>query len=298
MHLFQKAVVTACCCTLLCGQCSALTTNSIRAAYGYPSVEEAAPLRKELARLSQSIRSTKEVELYNRILAETSTDKLDAEIDALQKSVTADYQVAAFGYDASYADLVSAETSYHAGVAKLDALLGARDSLYRDPKPEPDIALEELYAQRQSVTESLAKAADFKSIGSSSYYPVIGKEYRVNSGFGSRWDPVTNDRVSYHAGVDLYAPMRTPVGAWFTGIVENAGFSRSSGNYVWLQHGNGVRSFYCHLSEIKCKKGDTVRQGQVIALSGNTGYRTTGPHLHLGLYIDGTAVDGRVILCK
>lgn len=74
-------------------------------------------------------------------------------------------------------------------------------------------------------------------------------------------------------------PINTEVVAVKSGNVTKAGYSESYGYYVGYRTYDGYDIFYAHLNEIKCKESDVVEQGEIIALSGNTGY-STGPHLH------------------
>ena len=87
----------------------------------------------------------------------------------------------------------------------------------------------------------------------------------------------------YHTGVDFAVPTGTPIFAAKDGKVLEAGngvtWGGSYGNAVIIDHGDGVRAIYAHLSSLACKKGDTVTEGQEIGKSGNSG-NSTGPHLH------------------
>lgn len=106
-------------------------------------------------------------------------------------------------------------------------------------------------------------------------YPL--KEIHVTSPFGVRTDPFTKKRKR-HNGLDLRAD-RCETYAMMHGIVVKTGQDRVSGKYVTVRHGDFSVS-YCHLSEWRTKKGDCVRPGDVVGISGSTGH-STGPHLHL-----------------
>lgn len=115
------------------------------------------------------------------------------------------------------------------------------------------------------------------------------EEVQVNSGFGMRRDPVKRSKKSkarLHAGIDLDAETGDTVLATGPGRVLHAGWSSGYGNYVLIQHENGYRSHYAHLSEVQVYRGQLVRQGAPIGLAGSTGH-STGPHLHFGISRDG-----------
>ena len=117
--------------------------------------------------------------------------------------------------------------------------------------------------------------------------PVAGG--RISSGFGGRKRP-TKGASTYHRGVDFAVPTGTPVMASCGGTVIRAGWASGLGNSVTLSHPDGRTTVYGHLSKILVSTGQSVSQGQRIALSGNTGV-STGPHLHFGLTINGTYVN-------
>ena len=122
-------------------------------------------------------------------------------------------------------------------------------------------------------------------------WPVRG---RVNSEYGQRVSP-WNGRPERHGGLDIGAPMGTPVMSPAAGTVIVAGAGGGFGKHVKLDHGNGVRSLYGHLSKLEVKAGDRVEKGQVIGLVGSTGH-STGPHLHYEIRVDGKRVDPRTFL--
>lgn len=93
-----------------------------------------------------------------------------------------------------------------------------------------------------------------------------------------------------HQGTDFRAPLGTAVYAMNSGKVAFAGTLKNYGYTVIIDHGLGLMTFYMHLSEIKTGKGDSVEEGDLIALSGSTGY-SLGPHLHLSVRIDGLTID-------
>lgn len=101
----------------------------------------------------------------------------------------------------------------------------------------------------------------------------------INSPFGVRRDPLNHKRTRAHHGVDLRAH-NDKVFAMMSGYVEDCGYSRTGGIYVKTRHGN-IRCTYLHLSKVTVVKGQPLNAADMIGISGNTGSRTTGPHLHL-----------------
>jgi murein DD-endopeptidase MepM/ murein hydrolase activator NlpD len=95
---------------------------------------------------------------------------------------------------------------------------------------------------------------------------------------------------SPHSGLDVVVPRGTPVRSAAAGTVLAVGNFFFNGKTVFVDHGNGLITLYCHLSRISVRPGQAVRKGQRIALSGMTG-RATGPHLHWSVVLNGTMVD-------
>lgn len=117
-------------------------------------------------------------------------------------------------------------------------------------------------------------------------WPVAG---RVSSGFGWRTHPVSG-QPRLHAGVDLAAPLGTPVVAAAAGTVTWAGARGGYGLLVVIDHGGGLQTRYAHCSAIDVRPGEHVAQGQLLARVGATG-TATGPHLHLEIRVGGVARD-------
>lgn len=117
--------------------------------------------------------------------------------------------------------------------------------------------------------------------------PIYGG--RISSGFGGRKAP-TRGASTYHKGIDWATPIGTQVMASCAGTVTRAGWGSGYGYLVCIRHPDGRETRYGHLSKILVKAGQTVKQGQKIALSGNTG-RSTGPHVHFEMLINGSAVN-------
>ncbi len=117
-------------------------------------------------------------------------------------------------------------------------------------------------------------------------WPTSGS---ISSDFGERIDPISGSR-SFHDGIDIAAPYGQIITAAGTGIVSSASWTIAYGYTIIIDHGHGITSFYGHTSKILVKEGEKVQKGDVIARVGSTG-RSTGNHLHFGVFVDGTAID-------
>lgn len=153
---------------------------------------------------------------------------------------------------------------------------------------------EALYADNvephERIEKELWKANLDASLETFYHYSMPTKWRVVNSHFGYRPRFKRN-----HMGVDLKAHTGDTVMAVFSGVVKSTVHGGGGyGNYIILEHDSGVTTLYAHLSKILVKEGEIVENGEIIALSGNTG-RSTGPHLHLEIRIDGKAIDPETV---
>lgn len=117
--------------------------------------------------------------------------------------------------------------------------------------------------------------------------PVYG--YTITSSFGMRVHPIYGT-WTMHNGVDMACPQGTPIYAARSGKVSLATYNSSCGNYVQINHGDGYRSIYMHMTYYVVSAGDYVQAGQLIGYVGSTG-DSTGPHLHFGISYEGTYVN-------
>lgn len=130
---------------------------------------------------------------------------------------------------------------------------------------------EELTELSKSKLEMMASIPAISPINSKNLHQGI-------SGFGSRLHPVYKIKKK-HLGIDFASPVGTPIYATGNGKVSESGSDRGYGKMVKIDHGYGYETLYGHMSQIKVKKGQTVKRGEVIGLVGNSGI-STGPHLH------------------
>ncbi|WP_051321422.1 peptidoglycan DD-metalloendopeptidase family protein [Chrysiogenes arsenatis] len=111
----------------------------------------------------------------------------------------------------------------------------------------------------------------------------------ISSEFGMRKDPFTGEK-RMHQGVDIAAPIGTPIQSVGSGTVTFAGDMGGYGNVVIVQHAGGFESRYAHASALLVREGDQIQAGDTIALVGSTG-RSTGPHLHFEIRKDSQAIN-------
>ena len=118
--------------------------------------------------------------------------------------------------------------------------------------------------------------------------------FRISSGFNLKRKHPIHKKIKAHRGVDYAAPRGTPVYSAGDGKVIAAGYSKANGNYVFVQHGQTYITKYLHLNKKKVRKGQSVRQRQLIGTVGSTGY-ATGPHLHYEFLVNGVHRNPRTV---
>jgi murein DD-endopeptidase MepM/ murein hydrolase activator NlpD len=181
-----------------------------------------------------------------------------------------------------------------------DIAFEVRDHAYREQRltvtnkkyVTPDEAqLERIGRERALIDAALGAWRDVDVSGLALAAPVNG---RRSSSFGLR--RFFNDQPrAPHKGMDIAAPEGTVIAAPGTGIVTATGDYFFNGKTVIIDHGQGFVTMYCHLSEIGVNEGQQVGTGDLVGAVGATG-RVTGPHLHFGTYLNGTAVDPALLL--
>ena len=132
------------------------------------------------------------------------------------------------------------------------------------------------------MTEAQPKIIERGTITPPTYIKPLSNG-RFTSGFKYRWG-------RWHKGIDWACPTGTAVKASSSGTVVQAGWSSGYGYCITLSHPDGKKTRYAHLKKILVSNGQSVKQGEKIALSGNTG-RSTGPHLHFEIIVNGSQVD-------
>ena len=155
--------------------------------------------------------------------------------------------------------------------------------------------------ENTAVILTAASAGSGKASSSSlteSFYgdnaPVLPVSGPVTSDYGERIHPITGEE-SFHSGRDIGADEGVGISAVYDGMVIGVGVGELSGNYVKIDHGEGLVALYCHCSRVFVEEGDAVRKGDVIAAVGHTG-AATGPHLHFEIRLNGELTDPARVL--
>jgi murein DD-endopeptidase MepM/ murein hydrolase activator NlpD len=142
---------------------------------------------------------------------------------------------------------------------------------------------QDLARKAELIDSAKADGAEEAALVDGEVY-VLPTDGRFTSGFGGRWGTV-------HQGVDLAAPIGTPIYALTDGVVEEAGTASGFGLWVVLRHPDGTRTVYGHVNRIFVEVGQRVKAGEEIAEVGNRGH-STGPHLHFEVWQrDGTKIN-------
>lgn len=206
-------------------------------------------------------------------------------------------------------------------IMELAAILGGVIDFALDPRRGDEIIIlfEENFLDGEKFSDGNILAASFNnngrlveayrytdSSGDTGYFDADGVSMRkaflkapldftrVSSSFNpNRLHPIYKTKRP-HRGTDYAAPRGTPVYAAGDGRIVEAGYTRSNGNYVFIQHGEGFKTHYLHLNKKRVKRGDRVTQGQVIGTVGSTG-AATGPHLHYEFLVNGVHRNPRTV---
>lgn len=137
------------------------------------------------------------------------------------------------------------------------------------------------------ITLKRARQTQYGLSGTPSAWPTLST--RLTSNFGYRTDPFSG-KAAFHAGIDIGGKIGDPIYAAAAGTVITSEASSSRGNYIVIQHPNGIQSWYLHLQKSGVAKGEQVTKGQTIGRLGNTG-RSTGAHLHFEIMKSNQLVD-------
>jgi len=172
-----------------------------------------------------------------------------------------------------------------------DALTRPPHIIYGMSSPSADLILQEITLRGESLDELHGAMIVQKDriARNPSVWPSSEEGRYISSRFGNRKDPFTK-RVRHHSGIDIVAPNKSPIAATARGTVAFSGRHKYLGELVKIDHGYGYESWYGHMSERLLEVGDVVERGDIIGRVGSTG-RSTGPHIHYEVHVDGKRVD-------
>lgn len=166
--------------------------------------------------------------------------------------------------------------------------LTIKDASKVTPPPE---ALARIEQEAKLMADLRMRFRDLAAVDTGFVLPANG---RLSSRFGLR--RILNGQPrNPHGGLDLAVPAGTPVNTPASGVVIDTSDFYYCGKSVFIDHGQGLISLYCHLQQIDVKPGQAVRRGERVGLSGASG-RATGPHLHWSVYLNGNAVNPEFLL--
>lgn len=223
--------------------------------------------REKLTEFQEIVKSIQETE--------SELEKEEQELQKLQDAVISKQNEANALLEAANMELASLEKELGAAQDKVKKLLEQAKRARGEQTSKPS---------------SGGSAGASQIIGGGDLaWPTTSK--RVTSYYGNRIAPVAG-ATSWHDAIDIGAPIGTPVYSVKDGTVITAswGYNGGRGNYVMVDHGNGLVTRYQHLSNIYVKVGQKVKKGQNIAAVGNTG-ASSGPHLDFAIYVNGRTVN-------
>ncbi|MEC9412359.1 MAG: peptidoglycan DD-metalloendopeptidase family protein [Pseudomonadota bacterium] len=158
----------------------------------------------------------------------------------------------------------------------------------RKVNPNP-LDMKRINQESSRIQEALTAWTETNNEPVNFVWPIKG---RVSGLFGRR-RVFNGEPRNPHSGMDIAAKTGTPIHAPAAGIVRGTGNYFFNGNTVFIDHGQGLITMFCHLSRIDVQDGETVKQGDIIGAVGATG-RVTGPHLHLGVSLNNERVEPRL----
>jgi murein DD-endopeptidase MepM/ murein hydrolase activator NlpD len=234
--------------------------------------------------------------------------KLESEITSLTDELNSTYEelTQAVEREMAIIDITEIEVRYEVLRDNLSSKILSFNSLTnylldydKTVYVEPTVTEQELldnYNIMKQLQADYAIAKEYEDVGDVTglVAPLSIGELNKTSPFEMRPNPFGGPGYEFHNGVDLSSPYGSQALALFSGTVVVSDFSATYGNYVIIDHGHGVKTMYGHASKNLVEVGEFVKQYQIIQDIGSTG-RSTGPHLHLALSIDGEYVDPYIL---
>lgn len=239
----------------------------------YQEIKEQDPVRilssyqNQLRQAYDEIDSLKALYIARMEMDKQSDSALISQVDMLA------IQLAELGFSNNRSGTIATYHENHLGLGGPDNLFPNEETLVK--KLDSIDGVETIYSKKHNDDSVI------------SGFPI--KQGYISSRYGSRRDPFTG-KTSSHTGVDIAVEEGAKVYATANGIVSYAGEKGAYGYLVEIKHDDGYVTSYSHCKQIFVKKGDLAQKGAVIALSGNTG-RSTGPHLHYEVSLNGKTLD-------
>lgn len=231
------------------------------------------------------------------------------ELTQYDRNMLNELQTAKAELDLQKAELQSALNELNSVITETKAEQQAQESLMANKQTELNQYYSEIYganSQIQALEEDIAAQEklikELEEIerkrqqqnlqltydGGQLQWPLNGYS-SISSSFGYRIHPIYGTS-HLHSGIDIPAPMGTPIYAAYDGQVAWANYNWSAGNWIGIDHGNGLYTIYMHMSAFKVAEGTYVKKGDLIGLVGSTG-SSTGPHLHFSVRLNGSYVE-------
>lgn len=212
-----------------------------------------------------------------------------AELEA-EKEVLDEAKLAVEDEEAAVSTLISEKESQ---LLSVSADISTKEAAIKEYEAQIAAENEEIKALEKAVAEEKARlaAANAKARvydGGMFSWPCPSYT-KISDEFGNRTDPILGI-TKFHNGLDLAAPYGSVIYAAYDGDVVAATYSSSMGNYIMIDHGDGLYTIYMHASALYVSKGQSVYKGQSIAAVGSTG-RSTGNHLHFSVRLNGSYVN-------
>ena len=187
-------------------------------------------------------------------------------------------------------DLIAAKRDVVEGYASdISDAEAEKKNLLEDIETQKAIIAELEEIERKRREEALKNQLNLTYDGGKMTWPVPGYS-RISSYYGTRPDPFGSPTQEFHSGIDIPAPRGVNIISAYDGEVAWSYYSNSAGNWVGVDHGDGIYTVYMHMSKRLVSEGDKVKKGDVLGLVGTTG-RSTGNHLHFAVRQNGSYVD-------
>ena len=228
--------------------------------------------RDKITRLEKDLKDQKEV-----------LEQVKGDVEAKQTEMAgliSDKQTEIEGYESDIQNKEEAIKEYEAMIAEQDSTIKAL---------EASVAAAKAKRTQMTVSDNSTNAADQPHYGGGAFVLPAPSYTRISDDYGYRTHPILGIQ-KFHSGVDMAAPSGSSILAAADGTVVAATYNATMGNYVMIDHGNGLYTIYMHASALYVSSGQSVSAGSTIAAVGSTG-RSTGAHLHFSVRQNGSYVS-------